>query len=90
MGIPTNLQIFVKDLDGTTLTFNVTSATTTEELKSLIFDKKNYPIIQQRIVYSGKELIDGQTLEDKNISNQSTLHMVIRLRGGMFHESSGR
>ncbi len=41
------------------------------------------PVEQQCLVFSGKSLADGRTLIDNNISNESTLHMILRLRGGM-------
>eukprot|EP00466_Bigelowiella_natans_P004449 jgi/Bigna1/42651/e_gw1.66.102.1 len=77
-----SMQIFVKTLSSKIITLDVDASDSIKRVKLLIFDKEGIPIHEQRIIFGGKNLQDSQTLAECKVEKESTLHVLLRLRGG--------
>lgn len=84
------INIFLKTLTGKSIEMIVASEITVYELKSILNHLESIPEDQCRLIFGGKQLEDDCTLGDYNIGENSSIHIVLRLRGGMYHETSGK
>jgi len=75
-------QIFIKTLAGKSMTLETDPTDTIRSIKEKILAKEGLPAEQQRLVFAGKSLEDDRTVSDYNIRKESTLHLLLRLRGG--------
>ena len=75
-------QLFVKSINGKTRTLMVEPTTTVGELKRQIQEKEGIASEEQRLIFAGKNLDDTKTMADYNLQAESTVHLVLRVRGG--------
>uniref|UniRef100_A0A8C2EHT0 ISG15 ubiquitin like modifier n=1 Tax=Cyprinus carpio TaxID=7962 RepID=A0A8C2EHT0_CYPCA len=79
---PGPFQVFVKNEEGQTGTYDVDVNETVDQLQTKIFNKLRVPKDQQRLVFNGRQLEPGRKLQEYDITPLSTIHMTLRLRGG--------
>jgi ubiquitin len=83
LGMRGGMQLFVKTLTGKTVSIEVEEGESIEDVKAKIAEKEGIPAEQQRLIFGGQQLQDAKTLGDYDVGDDATLHLVLRLRGGM-------
>lgn len=77
------MQLFVRTMTGKTVSIEVEEGESIEDVKAKISEKEGIPPEQQRLIFGGQQLQDAKTLEDYDVGDDATLHLVLRLRGGI-------
>ena len=77
-----SFQIQIKSINGKTRTIEVEKTDTVAQIKTKIQEKEGILPSEQRLIFAGKNLEDNRTMEDYNITADTTLHLVLRVRGG--------
>lgn len=82
--------IIIKTITGKQYPISIVPCDTVRMIKQRIYDTYSIPVYEQRLIFKGRQLEDDRWLSDYEIRKESTLDLVLRLRGGMYAETSGR
>ena len=85
-----SFDVSVVTLTGKSIPLNVHASLTIGELKKKVQDAEGIPPDQQRLMFAKTQMEDELMLSDYNIQNGSAIHLVLRLRGGMYHPAAAR
>nr|XP_046243323.1 ubiquitin-like protein ISG15 [Scatophagus argus] len=78
---PPTIQVFLKNEKGQNSTYDIKPDETVSTFKSKVEAREGVPVSQQRLLHESKEMTGGK-LADYNVKNQSTIYLMLRLRGG--------
>lgn len=78
---PTTVQVFLKNEKGQTSTYDIDPEETVQNFKSKVYAREKVPVDQQRLIYQGKEMMQGR-LTDFGVEALGTIYLTLRLRGG--------
>lgn len=77
------MQIFIKTLSDSNIRLEVDSNDTIGDIKQRIYQRENISPLEQRLIFAGKQLEDNKTIQDYGILEGNTMHLVLRLLGGL-------
>jgi len=80
--------LYIKTMSGRTIEYKMNTLETVDSLNRYISEMEGVPVEHQRLIFAGKQLESGHFLSDYNIKNGDSVSLILRLRGGMHHESS--
>ena len=84
------IKIQIKTATGKLFAIQINPHETILYLKKQIYISQDVSLDNQRLIFGGKQLEDHKRINEYDISDGTMIHIVLRLRGGMFHKSSGR
>jgi hypothetical protein len=84
------IMIFIKMLTGKTITIFINQTKQIGDIKVELWNKERIPITIQQLIFNKKQILDNEFIDKCGITNESTIHLITRLRGGMMHETSSR
>jgi len=87
---PNIIEITCVTLTGAQIIINIDETKTLYQLKQDIYKKTDIMVDDQQLVYNKKSVVDTNTIQSYNIKSGDRIHLVCRLRGGMFHSTSSR
>ncbi len=85
---PKTDTLYIKTMTGKKIEYKMNSLDTVDSLSRYIAEIDGVPVDQQRLIFAAKQLEPGRFLSDYNIKNGDCVSLILRLRGGMHHESS--
>jgi hypothetical protein len=83
-------QIRINSPTGKIFVMDVDPSHSVDELKKKIWDKKGFAADQQRLIFHGRQMEDGRSLNDYNVQKYDEIYLVFRLRGGMYHPAAAK
>ena len=82
LSLPGGMQVFVKTISGKYITLDILPETTVLALKQQVYNKEGIPVDAQIFVFAGKSLQDEHLLSEYGVMQESTLFLMLRLKGG--------
>ena len=77
------MQLFINTVIGKTIIIDVEPSDSIQIIKIKIQEKEGIRFTHQRLIFAGRQLEDEKTVQDYNIQKDSTIHLVLRLNGGL-------